>query len=347
MATVASFKKKISILLTDAKAGQLVSKLLAARGFDLVAPGEIAAAPDWAVRPSVGAVLVDYDLPGGLEDFLTRMKAVSNAAAVLVSDAQPSVERALAVRQLGAFDYLTFPFPAPDLVDAFNRSLSRLQSLRRRHVLLDAYLVANGAVPPSDAEEEEQAEAPKSPEEAKESETAAAPGAEAAPAAAPVPEPVGGRPAVLAEELALLAALVENHAVPKELGDRAREALGKSAALDDGPISALRELELLDENLADRIIAAIADLARVPPVDLSVTDYSAPMLAKCDRRALRLRSAVPIGRIGEVRLVAMANPYSAAERDAVRAVLGGECRFYVCSGLAVEAALEEPEEGAS
>lgn len=339
MASVTLSKKKIAVMLTDSKAGSLVSKLLVARGFEVVAPGDLVNAPNWAVRPAIDTLLVDFELPGGIEAFFARMKEIDNAAAVLVADLQPSVERALAARQHGAFDYLTYPFSAPDLVDAINRSLARLQSLRKRHVLLDAYLVANGAVPPSDEEPTaEDDPGGKATDVLPVADSAAVESVAAAPTA-------GGRESVWAEERALLEALVEKHAVPRELADRAGEELVKAAAQEDGPVSALRELEILDENLADRIISSIADLANVPPVDLSVVDYSAAMLAKCDRRLLRLYSAVPIGRIGDVRLVAMANPFSELERGAVRSAMGGECRFYVCSGLAAAETLEEPEGG--
>jgi len=110
--------------------------LLGDEGYDTCAAGDASAALDWARRETFQVVLCDVRMKGrsGL-DVLPELVALQPEAIVLVMSAYGDVQQALEAVRRGAYDYLSKPFEAEELMLAIRKAQEREQLERENRNL--------------------------------------------------------------------------------------------------------------------------------------------------------------------------------------------------------------------
>ena len=343
-------EKNVLLLIANRRVSTLTAKLLEAHGFKCVEASAFTQALTLVGNGGAQIALVDFGVePDDGCRFAAEAKKLPGGIPVVVCDSEPSVARARQVRASAAFDYLCCPFVVPDLVSCLKRGMAVLTSMRRPFAALDAYLTANDETP-------ESVRAPDAAAAAGSNTPSAAPDAApsvppSAPSDSTSPRASVGRDDLLRRERELLAALRANGILDEDVEGKAAEKLAREAQAPDGTLSALAALELVSEDAWERAAEWVAEDRKAPPVDFGAFPPDAKLARVADASVLRTLLAVPFAKLESVTLVALPNPDSAA-RTALEQAVGGECRFFTCSGLAAKAALERAfapkgEEGAT
>ena len=110
------------------------------KGHQIAEAGSAAEALDLCNRLLFHVAVLDMNLPGmsGLE-LLERLKSADNEAEILILTGQGTIDSAVQAMKLGASDYLTKPFPLPDLEHRCRMAFERGQ-MRRENQQLKAVL---------------------------------------------------------------------------------------------------------------------------------------------------------------------------------------------------------------
>lgn len=107
------------ILIIDDEPGlrHTLTLLLRDEGFDVVSAGDGEAGLQAAVAESPDLILCDVRMPrlGGLE-FLARYREASGDALVIMMSAYGTLDTALEAMRQGAYDYVSKPFNADEVV---------------------------------------------------------------------------------------------------------------------------------------------------------------------------------------------------------------------------------------
>ena len=328
-------EKNVLLLIANRRVSTLTAKLLEVHGFKCTEASTFTQALASVGNGAAQVVLVDFGVePDDGCRFAGEAKKLSSSIPVVVCDSEPSVVRAQRVRASGAFDYLCCPFVVPELVGCLKRGTAVLSTMRKPFAALDAYLTANG-VKAEDvgAQSESRAARPAAASGARPV-AAPAPSASSAPGSAEV-----DRDGLLRRERELLVALRANGVLDEDIEGKAVEKLAQEAQTPDGTLSAMAALELVSEDAWERAAEWVAEDRKAPPVDFGTFPPDGKLVCAAEASVLRPLLAVPFAKLESVTLVALPNPDDVA-RAAVAKAVGGECRFFTCSGLAAKAALE-------
>lgn len=122
-------KLTLMVVDDDERFRQAIVDRFHSRGFDVHEAGDADAAWSLAQRLEFDVAVVDMVMPGksGLE-FLEQLKSSDAECEVIMLTGQASVDSAVAAMKLGAYDYLTKPFPLGDLEKV-------IEQARRQHRL--------------------------------------------------------------------------------------------------------------------------------------------------------------------------------------------------------------------
>ena len=149
-------------------------------------------------------------------------------------------------------------------------------------------------------------------------------------------------------EVSLVDFLKEGGVVSETDADAVKKQL--QAMPTDGRIfliSALSVLEKENSELAEKCLAFLADKGACPPVPLNAFEPNLDLIRQFPAVELRLRGAIPFGKIGDQVLVAILNPLD--ERLCADLNRVAKCRFYIALPEQVEKCLaklfEEVAEG--
>lgn len=161
----------------------------------------------------------------------------------------------------------------------------------------------------------------------------------AAPASDAVPSEasrkVDVRAAVKAET-DLLAWLESNAIVDKELAGKVGEQLRALGQATGGfLVSALSILESENPGVAETAAACVADETKTPPIALEAFDQYLTLAKELPEDLMRVRGAVPFGKVADETLVALANPMDAGLRKEIAERFGGKCHFYFVPPLSL------------
>lgn len=112
-------------------------------------------------------------------------------------------------------------------------------------------------------------------------------------------------------------------------------------------VSALAILEKESGGMGERAAVYMADKASVPPIPLHAFMPSAALVKQLPEEVVRVRGAVPFGRLGSTLLVAVLNPLDAEFHAEVERLAGCPCRFFLAEPHTTEDFLEKffAEEG--
>ena len=105
-------------------------------------------------------------------------------------------------------------------------------------------------------------------------------------------------------------------------------------------VSALAILEKESGGLGERAAVYMADAASAPPIPLQAFMPSAALVKQLPEEIVRVRGAVPFGRLGDTLLVAVLNPLDAEFHAEVERLVGGPCRFFLADPHTTEDFLE-------
>ncbi len=121
------------ILIIDDEPGlrHTLTLLLRDEGFDVVSAGDGEAGLQAAVAESPDLILCDIRMPrlGGLE-FLARYREASGDALVIMMSAYGTLDTALEAMRQGAYDYVSKPFNADEVILTLRKAEER-ENLRR------------------------------------------------------------------------------------------------------------------------------------------------------------------------------------------------------------------------
>jgi len=113
------------------------------RGFDVHDAGDIDSAWSLAQRCDFDVVVVDMVMPGGSGlDLLKLLKESDLECEVIMLTGQASIDSAVAAMKLGAFDYLSKPFPLADLEKLIEKA-KRQHELSKENRQLKSLLKRN------------------------------------------------------------------------------------------------------------------------------------------------------------------------------------------------------------
>src|SRR5947209_2204961 len=107
-----------------------LADILEAEGFKVVAVAGGQAALEYVSSSAPGLVLLDLSMPGldGMET-LKRLKATGLKAPVIILTGHGNIRSAVEAIRLGAYDYLTKPLRAPEIMVAIRQALRHRQLL--------------------------------------------------------------------------------------------------------------------------------------------------------------------------------------------------------------------------
>ncbi len=105
-------------------------------------------------------------------------------------------------------------------------------------------------------------------------------------------------------------------------------------------VSALAILEKESGGLGEKAAVYMADAASAPPIPLQAFMPSAALVKQLPEEVVRVRGAVPFGRLGDTLLVAVLNPLDAEFHAEVERLVGGPCRFFLADPHTTEDFLE-------
>ena len=94
-------------------------------------------------------------------------------------------------------------------------------------------------------------------------------------------------------------------------------------------VSALAILEKESGGLGEKAAVYMADAASAPPIPLQAFMPSAALVKQLPEEIVRVRGAVPFGRLGDTLLVAVLNPLDTEFHAEVERLTGGPCRFFL------------------
>ena len=94
-------------------------------------------------------------------------------------------------------------------------------------------------------------------------------------------------------------------------------------------VSALAILEKESGGLGEKAAVYMADAASAPPISLQAFMPSAALVDRLPEEIVRVRGAVPFGRLGDTLLVAVLNPLDTAFHAEVERLAGCPCRFFL------------------
>ena len=106
-------------------------------------------------------------------------------------------------------------------------------------------------------------------------------------------------------------------------------------------VSALAILEKESGGLGERAAVYMADAASAPPIPLQAFMPSAALVKQLPEEIVRVRGAVPFGRLGDTLLVAVLNPLDTEFHAEVERLAGCPCRFFLAEPHTTEDFLEK------
>lgn len=106
-------------------------------------------------------------------------------------------------------------------------------------------------------------------------------------------------------------------------------------------VSALAILEKESGGMGEKAAVYMADAASAPPISLSAFMPSAALVRQLPEEIVRVRGAVPFGRLGDTLLVAVLNPMDAVFHAEVERLAGCPCRFFLADPHTTEDFLEK------
>ena len=106
-------------------------------------------------------------------------------------------------------------------------------------------------------------------------------------------------------------------------------------------VSALAILEKESGGLGEKAAVYMADAASAPPIPLQAFMPSAALVKQLPEEIVRVRGAVPFGRLGDTLLVAVLNPLDAEFHAEVERLAGCPCRFFLAEPHTTEDFLEK------
>ena len=106
-------------------------------------------------------------------------------------------------------------------------------------------------------------------------------------------------------------------------------------------VSALAILEKESGGLGEKAAVYMADTASAPPIPLQAFMPSAAIVRQLPEEIVRVRGAVPFGRLGDMLLVAVLNPLDAEFHAEVERLAGCPCRFFLAEPHTTEDFLEK------
>lgn len=113
------------------------------RGFEVYEAGDVDAAWSQAQRNDFDVAVIDMIMPGGSGlDLLKLLKGSDLECEVIMLTGQASVDSAVAAMKLGAFDYLTKPFPLADIEKLIEKA-KRQHELSKENRQLRSLLMRN------------------------------------------------------------------------------------------------------------------------------------------------------------------------------------------------------------
>ena len=152
----------------------------------------------------------------------------------------------------------------------------------------------------------------------------------------------------IAAERSLLDWLESTGTIDKELAGKVREQLDAlSSAKGVFLISVLSMIESENPLTAEMASAAVADESRTPPIALEAFDQYLALAPELPENFLKMRGAIPFGKVADEMLVALANPMDRILRKQISAYFGGKCHFYFVPPLSLNLVLAKlfPEAG--
>ena len=106
-------------------------------------------------------------------------------------------------------------------------------------------------------------------------------------------------------------------------------------------VSALAILEKESGGMGEKAAVYMADAASAPPIPLQAFMPSAALVRQLPEEIVRVRGAVPFGRLGDTLLVAVLNPLDTAFHAEVERLAGCPCRFFLADPHTTEDFLEK------
>ena len=106
-------------------------------------------------------------------------------------------------------------------------------------------------------------------------------------------------------------------------------------------VSALAILEKESGGMGEKAAVFMADAASAPPVSLQAFMPSAALVKQLPEEIVRVRGAVPFGRLGDTLLVAVLNPMDAEFHAQVERLAGCPCRFFLADPHTTEDFLDK------
>ena len=106
-------------------------------------------------------------------------------------------------------------------------------------------------------------------------------------------------------------------------------------------VSALAILEKESGGLGERAAVYMADAASAPPIPLQAFMPSAMLVRQLPEEIVRVRGAVPFGRLGDTLLVAVLNPLDTEFHAEVERLAGCPCRFFLADPHTTEDFLDK------
>ena len=106
-------------------------------------------------------------------------------------------------------------------------------------------------------------------------------------------------------------------------------------------VSALAILEKESGGLGEKAAVYMADAASAPPIPLPAFMPSAALVKQLPEEIVRVRGAVPFGRLGDTLLVAVLNPLDTEFHAEVERLAGCPCRFFLADPHTTEDFLDK------
>ena len=106
-------------------------------------------------------------------------------------------------------------------------------------------------------------------------------------------------------------------------------------------VSALAILEKESGGLGEKAAVYMADAASAPPIPLQAFMPSAALVKQLPEEIVRVRGAVPFGRLGDTLLVAVLNPLDREFHAEVERLAGCPCRFFLAEPHTTEDFLDK------
>ena len=93
--------------------------------------------------------------------------------------------------------------------------------------------------------------------------------------------------------------------------------------------------------MGEKAAVFMADVASAPPIPLQAFMPSAALVKQLPEEIVRVRGAVPFGRLGDTLLVAVLNPMDEEFHAQVERLAGCPCRFFLADPHTTEDFLEK------